>query len=469
MTPSHESLDASTGRPLRRIGVATGTLLVVANMIGTGVFTTTGFLIADIGSGPAVLAAWLVGGLAALFGALAYAELGAALPHNGGEYQLLSRIYHPALGFVAGWVALVVGFSAPLAASALAFGKYFNAVFPRCQAAAEALSGLISPASSPVPAAVWPGLVLLAFVSVLHAVHIGAGSRFQNAFTLGKVSLIVVFIAAGAAFCEPSRIIADSSASLATAIVSTPFAVGLVYISFAYSGWNAAAYLAGEFRNPERNVPLALLGGTVIVTWLYLGLNFIFLAAAPAAILAGKLEVGHVAAVSLFGEQAGRLFSGLIMLGLVSMTGALTMTGPRVYEAMGGDYPALRFLAIRRAEGGPVVAILVQSTLATVMMVTASFATLLTYIGLTLSLFTALTVLGVFVLRCREPSLNRPYHTWGYPFTPILCVALQSWMIVHAVIDKPLVALWGGVTLGAGFALYFIIRVPGRAGAQSKL
>lgn len=423
------------------IGVTTGTLLIVANMIGVGVFTTTGYMVAALGSPIAILAAWAVGGVAAICGALAYSELGSALPRNGGEYQLLSRIFHPAIGFVAGWVSLIVGFAAPLAAFAKKFGEYLNALgFP-----------------------VWPavsGLVLIAALAVLHSIHVSTGSRTHNVFTLGKVVLIAAFILAGLAWGDMSLLSAGKRP--VRDVVSSPiFAVQLVYVSFSYSGWNTAAYLAGEFRRPARDIPWAVLAGTAFVAVLYLGLNVVFLASAPMDVLADKEhvgEVGHVAAIGLFGERAGSFMSFLIALGLVSTASANSMAGPRVYEAMGFDYPLLKPLTLRRAGGGPVIAIVLQSALAALMLLTASFETLLSYIGLTLSLVAAATVLGMIVLRRREPELARPYRTWGYPVTPLIFLAVEGWMVYYLVREKPITAAVSAGTLAAGLVLYVIVR-----------
>ncbi|NEX22682.1 amino acid permease [Thiorhodococcus mannitoliphagus] len=430
----------------RRFGLLTAVSLVVATMIGTGIFTTTGFLLRDIGSQPAVLIAWLLGGVAAAFGSLAYAELVAALPHNGGEYQLLSRIYHPALGFIAGFVSLVVGFAAPVAASAIAFGEYLNLAL-----GTAAISPLI-----------W-GLGLVVAASVIHSIHLGTGSRVQDLLTIGKALLILLFIIGGLAAVDPDRLMGSGDSQTLDAVLSPAFAVGLIYVSYAYTGWNAAAYIAGEVRQPERYMPIALVAGTLMVTLLYLGVNAVFLGAAPAEEIASAQErVGAVAAMHAFGELGGRILSGLIALGLLSTVGALVMTGPRIYEAMGRDYPAIRMLARRRLSGGPVIAIALQSTLAVVMMLTSSFEALVSYVGFTLSVFAALTVAGVFVLRAREPGLPRPYRSWGHPFTTVGFIALMAWMIVHAVHQRPVIVAVGALTVFLGWLGYLAARRLGR-------
>lgn len=424
---------------LRRLGPLTATLLVVASMVGTGVFTTTGFLVRDIGSSTAILVCWALGGLLALTGALSYAELAAALPENGGEYALLSRVYHPLLGFMSGWVSFVVGFSATIAAVALGFSSYLQRVVP-------GVPGL--------PVAM--GLVVL--LTLVHGFRVSTGGRFQDVFTAAKVLLVAGFAVAGLLAGDPSLLLQGGEQTLREALPGSGFAIGLVYISFSYLGWNASVYVAGELRDPGRTLPLSLVLGTLAVTVLYLALNAVFLEAAPAGELSGVLEVGHVAAEHLFGEGAARVLSGIIAVGLISTVGAFVMTGPRIYEAMGQDFPALAFLSGRTPEGGPWRALGAQCVLCLVLMLTASFDALLTWIGFTLSLFAAATVAGVFVLRLREPGLPRPYRAWGYPVTPLLALALLGWMIAHTVISRPLTAVFGALTLLSGGGLYLLAR-----------
>ncbi|HWP65103.1 MAG TPA: amino acid permease [Candidatus Limnocylindria bacterium] len=420
----------------RRFGLATALLLVVASMVGTGVYTTSGFLLRDLGSPALVLLVWLVGGGAALTGALSYAELVAALPANGGEYQLLRRIYHPAVGFVAGFTSLVAGFAAPTAASAIAFGEY--------------LAVALGPETiAPVPAA----LALIVVSAFVHAHDVRAGSAIQNVVAASKIVLLVVFVAGGLTRADTSLLFAPAAETASP--WSPAFAVGLVYVSYAYSGWNAAAYVAGEVRAPERNVPRALVLGTVLVTTLYLGVNLMLVTAAPAAVLARSDErIGAVAAVALFGAHGGRLLAGLIAIGLVSTVGALLMTGPRITEAMGQDHPRLAALARRRPGRGPVPAIVLQAGLGCILALTATFDALLAFVGLGLSVFAALSVAGVFVLRVREPTLARPYHTWGYPATPLVFLALTTWSIVLTLAERPEAAMGAGATAIAGLLAF---------------
>ncbi|MGB0680363.1 MAG: APC family permease [Polyangiales bacterium] len=418
------------------MGAPTATALVVASMVGTGAFTTSGLLLRALGSVQAVMLAWFVGGLIALCGALAYGELVAALPHNGGEYALLSRIYHPAVGFVAGWTSLVVGFAAPVAASALAFAAYARRF---------------------VPVPLSESMVATVLIVVVTAVHLGrshVSDRLQNALTALKIALIVLGVAVCAFVVDWQH--ARTAVPQWGALVASPrFAIGLIYVSFAYSGWNAAAYVAGEVCRPARNLPLSLMLGTTAVMGLYVALNAVILAAAPASTLAGVVEVAQVAAAHLLGLGAALAVSVLVALGLLTTMGALTVTGPRIYEAMGRDYSALALLGRRHPERGPRYATVLQSLLAVVMAQLAAFDALLTYIGFTLAISAALTLAGVFVLRRREPALPRPYRTWGHPISTTLALALTTWMAIYSIWERPWAAVAGLTTCALGLLGYF--------------
>jgi APA family basic amino acid/polyamine antiporter len=445
VTASGASSVTASGGPgapaaTRRIGMTAATAMVVANMIGFGVFTSTGFMVLGLESRP-ILIDWMLGGLLALCGAAAYAELGTMMPRVGGEYVYLSRAYHPAVGFLSGWVSLFAGFSAPIAGAALTFGKYLHAIVPAVPDRGAAVA-------------------LIVLATLMHMFDVTLGSRVQTAFTVLKVALVVGFIAAGLAvgngdWANLETAMPDASAS----VLAPAFWVSLVYVSFSYSGWNAAAYVAGELDNPGRILPRALLLGTAIVTALYLGLNLVFLYAAPASALAGKAEVGYVAAVHLFGEQAGRWLSTIIALALVSAVSAMVMAGPRVYTAMAEDGLFFRFMARRTERGAPLFSVVLQGALAVTLVLLSSVRELIEYIGFTLSLFAAMAVLGVFVLRVRWPDAPRPYRTLGWPVTPALFVALSLWMAVHLVRAEPGTTLRaGGITIGSGLLVYLLWR-----------
>ena len=421
-----------------KISVLTGVAIVVANMVGTGVFTSLGFQVMGIQSGFALLMLWAVGGVIALCGALCYGELAAAMPRSGGEYHYLSRIYHPALGFLSGWVSATVGFAAPTAAAALALEQYAGSVWPGLPPKLLAVSVVIG-------------------LTAVHALSSRAGSRLQVAITAVKVVVLAGFISVGllVAAPQPLAFAPQGSADWAQ-LISPAFAVSLIFVSYAYSGWNAAVYLTGEVVEPQRNLPRILLLGTALVLVLYVALNFVFLYSTSISALKGQVEVGFVAATTLFGPAGGRLMGGLIAALLVSTISSMIFAGPRIVQVMGEDLPALRFLARRSAAGVPVRAMLFQLGLTLLFVLESSFAQVVVYAGFVLNLFTFLTVLGLFVLRLRQPALPRPYRAWGYPFTPLLFLVLNGWTLWFIARDKPTETLYGLATLVAGLLVYAI-------------
>ena len=395
-----------------RISLLTATCIVIANMVGTGIFTSLGFQVGDLPSGFAIAALWVVGGICAMCGALSYAELGAALPRSGGEYNFLREIYHPSLGFLAGWVSGTVGFSAPVAIAAMPFGTYLAEIIPGTN---PLLWGL---------AVVW----ITTFVLLL---DLRLGSAFQIGSTLLKVGLIVVIIVAGFSIISTQPISFFPAKNDAGLIVSAPFAVSLYWVMYAYSGWNASTYITSEIRNPARNIPLSVGLGTLLVTFLYVGLNTAFLRTTPIAEMVGKQQVALIAGAHIFGPAGGRIVTLFICLGLISTVSAMMWIGPRVTVVMGEDLRVLRPLARRNSRGIPVNAILAQFVIVNVMLLTATFQAVVNYVQFSLTLCSTLTVFGVFVLRWRQPDLPRPYKVWGYPITPLIFLAISAWMLVN--------------------------------------
>jgi len=439
MNKSSEPAASHLRSPRRTVGFFTACGIVIANIIGTGVFTSLGFQVADIHSGFALLMLWIVGGIAALCGALCYGELSAALPRSGGEYHFLSEIYHPALGFMAGFISATVGFAAPIALAAMAFGKYFHGVF-----------NFGSP-------------ILLSFVTVwivalFHFGNLRLGSTFQNVWTLVKLLLIAALIGAGLLIEEKQPITFLPHAADTMAIFSGAFAVALVYVMYSYSGWNASSYIIGEVKNPERNVPRSLLVGTTIVMAAYVLLNAVFLATAPQDEMRGQLEVGLIAGKHIFGENGGRVVGAVICLGLISAISSMTWIGPRVTMSMGEDHWLLRFLGRKNAEGVPANAVLVQLLIVNLLLLTRSFELVVIYIQFALLLCSLLTVIGVVVLRMARPEIARPYRVWLYPIPPIVFAAITVWMMVYLLRSKTTESIAGLGTAIAGFLLYFWAR-----------
>jgi APA family basic amino acid/polyamine antiporter len=415
----------------RTIGYTGALALVVANMVGTGVFTTLGLQASGVPDPLALLALWAIGGVVALAGALCYAELAAALPRSGGEYTYLGYIYHAALGLAAGLVSLTVGFAAPIALAAMGLGHY-----------AAGATGL--------PPAATAALALVA-VTLMHAFDPRLGGRFHVAATALKLGLIAAFCVAGLSAPAAAPIDLDPRAA-AEAVLSPGFAVALIYVAYAYSGWNAAVYVAEEVRDPERTVPRSLVHGTLLVSALYLLLNLVFLRTVPTDRLAGTVEVGALSAGWIFGPAGGALMSGMLSLLLLSTVSAMVWTGPRVLQTAARDLPALAWLAWRSRRGAPTRAVLAQSGLALALIATNTFEGVLTYAGFTLSLLTFLTVVGLIVLRHTEPGLARPYRVWGYPATPVVFLAVTGLALAYAALERPAVAAASGATVALAVA-----------------
>ena len=431
-TPGHATENGS-----RTASLAGATAVVIGNMIGVGVFTGLGFQVGDLPSGFAILVLWAAGGLVAFCGAVCYAELVAMYPKSGGEYHLLGTAIHPLPGFLSGWISVVAGFPAPVALAASAFGSYF--------------AGSIFDMSSTVL-----GAVLIVIITAVHLVNVSLSSRFQTVSTLGKVVLILVLITVGFSVGEPQQVkFLPTMAADWKLLGSGGFAVALMWVHYSYEGWNGAAYIAGEVRNPQRNVPIALLAGTAFVTLLYVGINAAFLHAAPMSELEGKKEVGLVAAQHIFGESGGKIMGALISIGLISAVSAMTWAGPRVSMRMGEDFPLLGYLARRGKHGAPVTATVVQSALAMIILVTAKFEQILMYVEALLLLSSTATVCAVVWMRIKHPELERPYKAFAFPATPLVFVGVTTYTLSWAFRRHPMESLAGFLFLIVGLVIFF--------------
>lgn len=438
-----------------KYSLTAATSVVIANMIGTGVFTSLGFQLLGISDFATIILLWIVGGVIALCGAFAYSELGAALPQSGGEYNFLSKIFHPSMGFLSGWVSATIGFSAPIALSALTLGKYFGTVFPSLN-----------------PVAV--GLGVIIFTSIIHSFSQDMGGKLQTFFTSLKVLLIVVFIFCGFFFGGIEHPTFAATSETWKCIFSGNFAVSLVYVSFAYSGWNASSYIAGEVADPKKNIPLSILAGTIIVAVLYILLNIIFLHTAPVSELKvdtntfAPREVAFVSASHIFSSGVGKVLSIIISLFLVSTISSMIIAGPRVIHSMAQDFPFFKIFDRTNSHGVPTLAIWFQSSIACILLVTSTFDRIITYTTFALTLFSVFTVLGVIVYRFKNPSIERPYKTFGYPVTPILFVGANIWFLYFIVKDKTTESLIGLGIIAVGLLAYFVAHFFGNKKPDNK-
>ncbi|MGB1538143.1 MAG: APC family permease [Pseudomonadales bacterium] len=421
---------------MKKFDQKTAVSVVIANMVGTGVFTSLGFQLLDIQSVALILLLWIVGGVIALCGALTYAELGAQLPRSGGEYHFLSQLYHPGFGFVSGWISITVGFAAPIALAAMTFGAYLGAAV---QGVDQTLAAAL----------------LIGTLGVLHCYSRATSGQTQVIFTALKVILIVFFsIAALIASDYPVTFPSLPAASDLVSFKSGAFAVALIYVNYAYTGWNSATYLIDELEDPTRRLPRVLLIGTLSVVGFYLLLNFVFLTVAPMEVMQGQLEVGVIAAQYAFGATGGQLMGLMLSLLLISTVSAMLMAGPRVLLVIGQDFPVFAWLAKTNRSGMPFIAISSVVILSMILVLTSSFESVLVFSGFVLSLNTLLTVGGVFRLRALGLLKAGRYQTWGYPLTPLLYLGLTLWTLIYILIQRPIEGLMGLLVVALGGVFY---------------
>ena len=375
------------------LGLPSGIGLVVSNMVGAGVFVSAGFMAQELGPA-AILAAWGIGLLVALAGARAYAAVATLVPRSGGEYRFLSELLHPALGYLAGWASLLLGFSAPIAIDALAAGAFARTLAPAAD-----------------PRAV--GAALIVALTALHAFDLSVSRWTQNTLVAVSTALLLGFVALG---------LTAGSGQWPTWSPPTPpegsalgaFAVSLFYIAFAFSGWNAAVYAADEFRAPRRDVPRSLIAGCASVGIVYLLVNWVFVAnltperaRAVFAFEQTRVTLGHLVTADLIGPAGAAVMSVLVIAALVAAMSGMIFNGPRIYSAMAADGFLPRVLA-RRDGRPPVGSVLVQGALALVLLFTHRLQDILQNLGALLTLFTALTALSLFRVWLRAPRQARP-------------------------------------------------------------
>lgn len=424
--------------PAAKIGLVTAIAIVVANMIGTGVFGSLGFQVLGIPTGFPIILLWTLGGVVSFCGAVCYAELASMYPKSGGEYHLLTQTWNPFVGFLSGWLSVTVGFAAPVAANAVLLGTYLGTIFE------------MPPLAFSLP------VVLM--VSCIHLGKMTNIGRFQSWFTYSKVALIVVLGLLGFFIGKAQPVSFLPQAGDGGLIASESFAISLVYVLYAYTGWNAATYMMDEVSNPTRTVPLAILIGTAIVTVLYVFINAAFLYSTPVEEMAGEAEVGFIAAKAILGEGGGKLMGILISFGLISTISSMTWAGPRVTAAIGRDHPSFSILARTNKNGVPALSVLLQTIIVIGLVFSATFEQLLNYIQALLTISSLLVVAGLVWMRIKKPDAERPYRAWGYPVTPAIFAAVSLYVLWFQLQEKTTEFFYGLVTLAIGVAVFFIVK-----------
>lgn len=425
---------------IRRLTFISLFSLIVANMVGSGIFTTSGFIIRDLQNPSTMLLCWLIGGLLALTGALCYGELGAMFPAAGGDYVFLRESFGKRIAFLSGWISLWVGFSAPIAAVAIAFGNYVNSVLPP------------EIQNSGMPSIL--AVSIIVFFTWAHIQGLLFGAWMNNIITFAKILLILLLVGVGLIWGNGSFQHFDAPLSYSH-IFSENFATSLIFVSFAYSGWNACVYIGSEIKNAGRNIPVSIIAATLFVIVIYLFLNVVYIYAVHPKEMSGVEEIGSVAATHLFGKTIGSSFAIVIAFCLLSTVSSMIMIGPRVYYAMARDQLFFKtFQNINQTRHVPSYAIILQGSISIILVLTSTFYTLLMYVGFIIAIFSSLTVLGMMILRSKDPNRPRPYKTWGYPLTPILFVIGNLWIVIFSIRNNLTAFVWGLVTVAVGWIIY---------------
>ena len=438
----------------KRFGTATAAFVVVSSMVGTGVLTTSGFSMYFLGSNQLMLVLWVVGGILAVCGALTLCELTALIPRSGGDYVYLHESYGPVVAFLSGWVSFFIGFGGPIAASAAAAANYLLVPLDL----PPATEGVARPALASV---------IVLTLAVVHCRGRDASIRTQGAMTLIKLAILVTLAVAGVALGWGRWSSLFDRPEMTSSVWAT-MTSSLVYVTYAYTGWNSASYLAGEVDQPQRRMPRAILIGTGLVTVLYLLLNLAYALAIPAPavreLVGAPANVGVVAPIAqiaaerLVGPGIANPLSVAIGLTLMASVSAYVLTGPRVLMAMAaaGQFPA--WAGVVSPRGAPIRATAAQVGWALVLLWTASFEPILLYAGIGLSLFSMLTVSSVFVLRRSRPGADRPFRTPGYPLTPLAYLFGTGALVLAVAHDRREVALASAGSILAGIPVYYLWR-----------
>lgn len=453
--------DSTTYRTLeRRLGPIDAAAIVVSNVIGIGIFITPGYIAGAVPHPLGFLAVWVAGGLLAFTGAMAYAELAALRPRSGGEYVYLREGFGSLAAFLTGWTSFVAGFAGAIAAGALGVSQYLGRFIPVAADSTPFFAIPLGPLSLSFSPQTLVALTAIFGLAFIHVRGLGPGRLVQNTLAGLKVGALALFVVVGLAFGRGS--FDNLSAAPAGQAFNIPLA--FILVMFAYSGWNAASYVAEEVKNPGRNVPIALGIGTGAIVLLYFGLNVLYVYAVPISEMgAGNSEIAMVAAENLLGPLASTLLGGLAVVVLLGSLSAMTVAGPRVYFAMARD--GVFFQAASRVHPRyrtPAFSILAQAVWSGLLVLSGTKDQLAEYTGFAVLLFSAFAVSVVFVLRRRHPDEERPFKALGYPIAPAIFVLASLAVTVAAVMGRPGPSLWGAVIIAAGIPIYWVMTKRSR-------
>lgn len=421
---------------LHKIGWKTAAAIVVSNMIGTGIFTTLGFQLSDITNTYSIFLLWIIGGILALFGAFCYAELGAYFKGNGGDYIYLKETYHPVFGYLVSWISLIIGFSSPVALAALAMSKYLS-VFNDSFGNGFAI-----------------GIIFLVALSLSFSLK--TSSRFHNFFTFIKIIFITVLIVLGIFISDsPAGNSLNFDSSWQSEIALPAFATSLVFVTYSYTGWNSASYIAGEIKDVHRNLPKSLILGTLFVTVSYLLVNFIMLKHAPVGQLAGKEDVTGEAARNMLGGSFGKIVNIFIALQLIATISGYLWVGSRLTQAFAKENHLWKSLAVTNAKRIPVRAIFAHAGIAAVIILTGSLKEIFVYTAFILQLFASLSVSTVFFLKKEQRKIFKSSLFYIFPTVFLL---FSLYILYFTLVHNPRESLIGLGIVALGIVLYLLDR-----------
>jgi APA family basic amino acid/polyamine antiporter len=447
----------------RQIGLFSAVMLIAGDMIGTGIFISTGAIAETLPTPGGVLLVWLFGGLLALAGALTCAELSASMPYAGGDYNYIRAAYGGWMGFLSGWSSFLVTFSGAIAFLAVTLNGFMSFFFPVLGSAEVVFSLPLPwvPVSATIGTLFAIGVVLL--LSGLHCLGVRHGTLTQNILTIMKIGALLAIILFGIMFGNGSTSHFRPLFNWELIGNSSLFGAAFIPVIFAYSGWNAIIYIAGEVKDPEKNLPRALMYGVLLVMVLYLAINAVYIYAVPVTEMKGALRMSEVATTALFGYKTSALITAIITISILGALNVVTMIGPRIYYAMAKDGVFFRNLTYVHPEfGTPTHAILLQALWSCLLILTNTWGTLFTYVSVVITLFSAFTIGSVIVLRWKRPDLNRPYRVWGYPIVPLLFVIVHLWIVWGSVTEKPQESLIGLFIVCLGVPVYWLWRSRAR-------
>ena len=455
------------GNLKRELGFFDSVMLIVGSTIGIGIFVTTGFITQNLLSPGAILLVWLLGGLLALAGALSCAELGSSLPYAGGDYIYLREAFSPLFGFLSGWSSFFVTFSGSVASLAVGFTDFMAYFFPLLGRNGDSFSVEGLGFTFQLSVASIFSICVILILSMVHIAGIKQGSKLQNLLTILKIGALLGIILLGVVLGRGS--VSHFSPFLELSEITNITALGAAFIPviFTYAGWNAVIYMAGEVKSPEKELPRALLWANLLIIFLYLAINSVYFYGVPVKEMRGVMRVAEVATTALFGYQTSAWITGIIALSILGALNAVIMTGPRIYYAMAQDGIFFRRLArVHPRFHTPSRAIILQALWSSILVLTGTFETLLTYVTVIVVLFSALTVGSLIALRVKRPELRRPYKIWGYPGVPSLFILAHLGIALSTLWVNPLESLLGMGIVALGIPAYlFWARSNSKIGA----